>query len=111
MWFQYFILGLSVYTLMNGLLHDIFVLKKHKGEYDRNLLRLLMDGHILLTGGMIYLAAYFLTRQNNNSGLYLCLIASISLIIYCIMIFPFLKSIGTLSLNIAMLLATLIKFF
>ena len=108
-WFRYFILCLAAYTIINGLLHDFFVLRQHKGGYDRNLLRLLMDGHILLTCGFVYLAAYFLMGQQKDTALYLCIISALSLIIYCGMIFPFLKSFVTLGLNVFVLLIALIK--
>ena len=108
-WFRYFILCLGAYTIINGLLHDFFVLRQHKGDYDRDLLRLLMDGHILLTCGSVYIAAYFLMRPHENAGFYLCLISSLSLIIYCGMIFPFLKSFVTIILNVIVLLIALIR--
>ncbi len=34
----------SLWYFGNGILHDAFVLAKHKGIYNRELLRLLMDG-------------------------------------------------------------------
>jgi hypothetical protein len=38
--------------VFNGLLHDIFVMiSEHRKKYDRYLLRLLVDGHILITCG------------------------------------------------------------
>jgi len=109
--FAYFILALSAFTIVNAILHDVFVLRQHKGPYDRNLLRLLMDGHILFTAGVVYVVAYFLVKQNITAGLYLCVVASVSLIVYCLMIFPFLRSFTTLLLNVAMLLISLIRIF
>lgn len=41
----------SLWYFGNGMLHDVFVLIKHKGKYDRELLRLLMDGHVLMLSG------------------------------------------------------------
>jgi len=109
MWFSYFIIGLAVYTIINGILHDIFVLRKYRGGYDRNLLRLLMDGHILITCGFIYLVAWFIFPKQFAFSLYLCLLSSVSLLIYCFMIFPFLKSVGTIFLNTAMLVLTVLQ--
>ena len=109
MWFQYFVLILSVFTVGNGLLHDIFVLLKHKGGYDRNLLRLLMDGHILIISGLIYLAAWFQFSRDHGPALWLCIIASASLLVYAIMIYPFLKSFVTILLNAIMLVMAIIQ--
>jgi hypothetical protein len=102
MWFAYATLALGIYTIANGILHDVFVLINHKTGYDRTLLRLLMDGHILITGGMMYVLAFFLLRQNSTVALLLCMLAALSLSVYCVMIFPFLKSFVTLLLNVGM---------
>lgn len=107
--FKYLVLFVALFLIVNGLLHDFFVLKQHKGPYDRDLLRLLMDGHILLIGGGIYGIAFVLLRQNNTAGYYLCLLAAISLISYCGMIYPFLKSYTTLALNTIILAFALVK--
>ena len=42
----------SIWAIGNGVLHDAFVLARHEGPYTRELLRLLMDGHILITCGV-----------------------------------------------------------
>ena len=44
---QYFILFAGAWALINGILHDIFVLKEKK-PFDRDLIRLLIDGLFLL---------------------------------------------------------------
>ena len=107
MWIKYFALLLAVYTFINALLHDFFVLRKHKTGYDRDLLRLLMDGHILMTAGAFYLLAAFLFEDHTIASILICMVASLSLIIYCLLIFPFLKSIVTLTINVAMLVASI----
>jgi hypothetical protein len=96
--------ALSIYALVaggwltvNGLLHDIFILASPKGKiYDRDLLRLLMDGHILITCGVIILFCAKGINENQQLAGIMALISSISILIYCGMIFPFLKSIGTI---------------
>ena len=108
MWISHFIIGLSIYCIVNGLLHDIFVLQRHTGGYNRDLLRLLMDGHILLTCGVVYLFAWFMFKEDPAYALGLCIIVATSLIIYCLMIFPFLKSIFTLVLNLAMVISAIL---
>ena len=88
------------WMVTNGLLHDIFVLRSEHGKkYDRELLRLLMDGHILITCGAIQMIVY---RGLQAQSQWACLtagIACISLLVYCAMIFPFLKSLVTMALN------------
>lgn len=104
-----FVLLVAIYMLANGVLHDFFVLMQYKEAYDRNLLRLLMDGHILITSSVMYIIAFFLLRQDNTIGLYLCLATSASLLIYCGMIFPFLKSYLTIGLNVLVFAGAAIK--
>jgi hypothetical protein len=96
----WFLLLAGAYTFINGLLHDIFVLRQHKGPYDRNLLRLLMDGHLLMICGAMYVLSWYYILNGSN-GYLLSLLASSGMIVYCLMIFPFLKSIVTLILNVA----------
>ena len=109
MWLFYYMVFLCVYTLANALLHDYFVIKKHQGPYDRNLLRLLMDGHILLISGFLYLIAACLFQDDQSASYLICIVAAGSLVAYCLMIWPFLKSIVTLIVNLIMLVAALIK--
>jgi len=97
--------------LANGFLHDFFVIQQHKGPYDRNLMRLLMDGHLLIISGIIYLIAFFLLRQNNSIGLYLCLANAVSLLVYCILIYPFLKSFATIALNLLVIVGVMARLF
>ena len=97
--------------VINGILHDIGVLRSEHGkQYDRNLLRLLMDGHILITCGVMQMIAYSGLRENQPWAYYVCGTSCISLLIYCGMIFPFLKSYFTMLLNAALLVVLIISF-
>ena len=99
------------WILLSGILHDIFVLRsEHGNQYDRNLLRLLTDGHVLITGGVLQIAAYFGLRNNEPWAYYIAGIACISLLIYCAMIFPFLKSFFTIFLNTLLLILLAVNF-
>jgi hypothetical protein len=99
------------WMVLNGLLHDIAVLRSEHGrQYDRNLLRLLMDGHILLTCGAIQIIAFIGLRNNEAWSYYVSGVACISMLIYCAMIFPFLKSIFTIILNTALLILLIANF-
>jgi hypothetical protein len=94
----------SAWCFINGLLHDIFIIRAHKGPYDRELLRLLMDGHLLIFTGILLFFSYMLTRSDNIYGPVTAAVLALSMIVYCIMIFPFLKSIVTLTLSVILLL-------
>jgi len=99
------------WAVVNGILHDVFVLlSEHGKKYDRDLLRLLMDGHILITCGVMQIVAYMGLRSHENWAYYVSGIACISLLVYCAMIFPFLKSIFTILLNAVLLVLLAINF-
>jgi hypothetical protein len=94
----YIALGIGAWSVLGGVLHDIFVLKEGK-PYDRDLLRLMMDGHILITCGVIQMLTYSKLQSGDEWGVYIAIAATVSLIIYCFLIFPFLKSFGTIFMN------------
>lgn len=89
----------GIWYVVNGVLHDIFVIKNHKGGYDRELLRLLMDGHVLILSGGVLLLLLPLLTQGNIWGMRITLLVSGAMLVYCFMIFPFLKSIGTILIS------------
>ena len=94
-------LAVGTWCVVNGLLHDIFVLRSEYGKkYDRELLRLLMDGHVLLTCGSIQIVSYFGLKHNAHWAFAVSGIATTSLLVYCAMIWPFLKSVMTILLNV-----------
>jgi len=92
--------AVSIWYFVNGVLHDIFVIKKHSGGYDRELLRLLMDGHVLILSGALLFVSWMMVRQGIALGAIAAFIIGVGMIVYCAMIFPFLKSIVTLILSI-----------
>jgi hypothetical protein len=99
------------WMIVSGLLHDIAVLRSEHGrQYDRNLLRLLMDGHILITCGVIQMISYSGLHNNESWAYYVSGTACISMLVYCAMIFPFLKSIFTIVLNAVLLALLIINF-
>ena len=99
----------GAWALINGILHDIFVIMPAK-KYDRDLLRLLMDGHILITCGIMQLLAYKGLQANETWAYYVAGVATISMLVYCGMIFPFLKSIVTITLNISLIVILVIAY-
>ena len=92
----YWLLGAAIWYFGNGVLHDIFVIRGHKGGYDRELLRLLMDGHVLILSGIIMFVCYLMVLNKMQYGALIGIIVSLAMLLYCVMIFPFLKSIGTI---------------
>jgi hypothetical protein len=105
------VLGAGLWAFINGLLHDIFVLQsEHAKQYDRNLLRLLMDGHVLITCGMIQACSFSGIARQENWGYFMAGIACISLLVYCAMIWKFLKSVFTILINAVVLTLLIISF-
>jgi hypothetical protein len=97
-------LAAAVWYSVNGILHDIFVLREHKGPYNRELLRLLMDGHVLILSGIILFICWNLVRINPFYGALTGIVTALAMIAYCLMIFPFLKSLVTLAISIVIVL-------
>jgi hypothetical protein len=103
-------LCLGGWAVLNGVLHDVFILAQGR-KYDRDLLRLLMDGHILITCGLVQMIAWKGMQQNQMYAFYMAGAASLSLLVYCGMIFPFLKSYGLIFLNLSFLMILIWKVF
>lgn len=97
----------SLFYFVNGILHDIFVLKAHKGEYNRDLLRLLMDGHVLIFGGAIMFVCWLMLMSKIQCAVPIAVIVAIGMLVYCTMIFPFLKSFGTITISIMVIVVCL----
>jgi hypothetical protein len=100
----HWVLIASIWYFGNGILHDIFVLKNHKGDYDRELLRLLMDGHVLIISGVIMFVCYLMMLSKIQCGITIAIIVAIGMLIYCLMIFPFLRSYVTMAISIIVII-------
>jgi hypothetical protein len=97
----------SVWYFGNGILHDAFVLLKHKGKYDRELLRLLMDGHVLMLSGAVVFVCWLMMLNKIQCGGLISIIVAFFMLLYCAMIFPFLKSIGTIIITIILIVVSI----
>jgi hypothetical protein len=97
----------AVWYFGNGLLHDIFVLINHKGKYDRELLRLLMDGHVLMLSGAVVFVCYLMMLSKIQCGGLINIIIAVAMLGYCSMIFPFLKSFGTIAVSIMLIVVSI----
>ena len=93
------ILIASIWYFGSGVLHDIFVIKDHPGEYTRDLLRLLMDGHVLIFSGVVLFVCYLMMLSKIQCGATIGIIVAGFMLLYCAMIFPFLKSFGTMAIS------------
>jgi hypothetical protein len=101
-----FVIG--TWMTLQGILHDIFVLRSEHGKkYDRELLRLLMDGHIFITCGAMQMISSF--AMPHSWAFYSAAAASISLLVYCAMIYPFLKSFFTIFLNAILVIGIVVQ--
>ena len=104
--------GIGAWAVPNGVLHDIFILlSDHGKKYDRNLLRLLMDGHILITCGAIMMLSFSGLKTGESWAYFIAIACALSLVVYCAMIWPFLKSAGMMTLSLGAFVITLIAFF
>lgn len=108
---NYWYLAVSIWYIANGILHDLFVLKNHKSGYDRELLRLLMDGHVLILSGILLFISWLMLRQGLVWGALTGLTVGLGMIVYCAMIFPFLKSLVTMLLSLAICIVSLVFYF
>jgi hypothetical protein len=97
----------SLWYFGNGILHDAFVLIRHKGKYNRDLLRLLMDGHVLMLSGAVVFVCYLMLLNKIQCGGLISIIVAAFMLLYCLMIFPFLKSFATMAISIILIVASI----
>lgn len=97
----------SVWYFGNGILHSAAVLLKHKGKYDRELLRLLMDGHVLMFSGAILFVCWLMMLNRIQCGGVIGIIVAVFMLLYCGMIFPFLKSYVTIAISVMLIIASI----
>ena len=106
---QYFLLFAGLWSLVNGILHDIFVLRQHR-SYDRDLIRLLIDGHILIFAGILFLICTGGIKNGSTLAFNVSIIVSIFLLGYCALIFKMLPSLGTILINLIALVWLIIEY-
>lgn len=102
----YWLLGVGAWYLISGVLHDFFVIKNHKGPYNRDLLRLLMDGHVLILSGLILFICFSMVSNKIPYGALISSILAIAMLVYCGMIYPFLKSYFTMFLSLMVIIVS-----
>lgn len=97
----------SLFYFANGVFHDIYVIRAHKGGYDRELLRLLMDGHVLMLSGAVMFVCYLMMLSKIQCGATVAIIVAGFMLLYAAMIFPFLKSFGTIAISIMVMVVAI----
>lgn len=103
----HFVLIAAIWYFANGLLHDLFVIAAHKGPYNRELLRLLMDGHVLILSGTVVFVCYLMMLNRIQCGATISIIVAAFMLLYCLMIYPFLKSFGTMLVSIWLIIVSI----
>jgi uncharacterized membrane protein (UPF0136 family) len=106
---HYYILFSAIWSIGNGILHNIFVLIQ-KRPYEKELIRLLMDGHILIFAGVFYLLAFKGIKNNEAWGYHIAFASCIFLLGYCALIFKMLPSFGIIAINLIALVWLMIKY-
>ncbi len=94
----------GVWSLGNGILHDVFILIQ-KRPYERELIRLLIDGHILIFAGIIFLLCVKPVQHASPFALWICIADALFLLGYCALIFKLLPSFGMIMINLLVLAA------
>lgn len=103
----YYILFTGGWSLINGILHDIFVIKKYP-DFDRTLIRLLIDGHIMIFTGIFFLFSYSGIKAHQSWAFYTGIITAIFMLVYCGLILKILPAITTIIINLlALILLTI----
>ena len=100
----YWVLIASIWYFVNGILHDIFVLIKHKWIYNRELMNLMVNGHLLILSGVILFVCYLMLLNKIQCGALIAIIVAAGMLIFCLLVFPFLKSFGTIAISIMVIL-------
>ncbi len=106
---QYYIIFAGGWSVVNGLLHDIFILRERR-PFEKELIRLMIDGHILIFSGIFYWVSVSGLSTPNSLAYIICIITAIFLLGYCAWIFKMLPSIGTIAVNLIALIWLLIAF-
>jgi hypothetical protein len=100
---SYYTLFTGGWALVNGILHDIFVIKAHP-VFDKELIRLLIDGHILIFAGIFFIFAYTGIKEQQSWAFYVAIIASVFVLGYCGLILKMLPSVMTILINLIALI-------
>ena len=104
---------ISGWAVLNGIAHDAQILHEHKFKeegYNRHLLYLLLSRHIIILSGLMEMVAFWGVKENQTWAFVVAGLASLTFIIYCLMIWPFLKSVLTMMLQAGLFIALAVNF-
>ena len=65
-----------------------------------------MDGHVLMLSGAVLLVGYLMMLQHAAYAEWISMIIAFGMLIYCAMIYPFLKSIVTIIISVIVILVS-----
>jgi hypothetical protein len=102
------ILLAGVWLVANGVLHDVFILLQRK-PFDRELIHLLIDGHLLIFSGVIYLVCAPGIPNHDPLAFTIAIANAVFMLGYCSLIFKILPSYITLLFNTAALVGLIIS--
>jgi hypothetical protein len=105
----YYILFTGGWSLINGILHDIAVIRKYP-VFDKQLITLLIDGHILIFSGIFFLFTFSGIETQESWAFYIGIIDAIFMLGYCALILKILPAITTILINIIALILLILYF-
>jgi hypothetical protein len=95
----------GVWMIGNGLLHDYFVLIQ-KRPFEKELIRLLIDGHILIFSGVLFLLCAKPAQTGSEIALAICIADALFLLGYCALIFKMLPAVGVILISLLVLIVS-----
>jgi hypothetical protein len=104
----YYIAFAGAWAIGNGILHDIFVLIQ-KRPFGRDLIRLLVDGHIMIFAGIFYLLCYNGLKEQQALAYWVAITASVFMLGYCGLIFKLIPAIGMILINLVALIWLIVE--
>jgi hypothetical protein len=96
----------GVWITGNGVLHDIFILLQRR-PYEKELIRLLIDGHILIFAGVLFMLCFKPLQENSTFALLVCILNAIFILGYCALIFKMLPAIGIILISLIVLILSI----
>jgi len=91
-------------------IHYYFILLQ-KRPFERELIRLLIDGHILIFSGILFLICAKPLKQGSDFALLLCIVNALFLLGYCALIFKMLPAVGIIIVSLTVLAVAVITKF
>jgi hypothetical protein len=107
-YFHWIVLVSGIYIALNGILHTFFVLKESKG-FDKELIRLLIDGHILIFGGVLFMICYNQLKMQTEFSYWICCVNGLFLLGYCGLVFKLVPAVFIIILNLVIIALSIYK--